>query len=119
MKLGIPAETNPGETRVAATPETVKKLTSSGMHHALVESGAGVRASIPDDQFTAAGATIVPSAAHVYREADIVLKVRGPDAGELAQMREGQILIGMLQPYNKEGTASLATTARTRLTSEA
>jgi NAD(P) transhydrogenase subunit alpha len=118
MKLGIPAETKPGETRVAATPETVKKLTSSGMHHALVESGAGVRASIPDDQFTAAGATIVPSAAHVYREADIVLKVRGPDAGELAQMREGQILIGMLQPYNKEGIAALASKGLTAFAME-
>jgi NAD(P) transhydrogenase subunit alpha len=119
MKLGIPAETKPGETRVAATPETVKKLTSSGMHHVLVESGAGVRASTPDDQFTAAGATIVPSAAHVYREADIVLKVRGPDAGELAQMREGQILIGMLQPYNKEGIAALATKGLTAFAMEA
>ncbi|MGZ5090719.1 MAG: Re/Si-specific NAD(P)(+) transhydrogenase subunit alpha [Burkholderiales bacterium] len=118
MKLGIPAETKPGETRVAATPETVKKLTSSGMHHALVESGAGVRASIPDDQFTAAGATIVPSAAHVYREADIVLKVRGPDAGELAQMHEGQILIGMLQPYNKEGIAALASKGLTAFAME-
>jgi NAD(P) transhydrogenase subunit alpha len=108
MKLGIPAETRPGETRVAVTPETVKKLAGSGAHSVLVQSGAGVRASIPDDQYTAAGATIVASAAEIFRDADIVLKVRAPDAGELAQMRGGQILIGLLQPHNTDGIAALA-----------
>jgi NAD(P) transhydrogenase subunit alpha len=119
MKLGIPAETKPNETRVAATPETVKKLTASGVHSVLVESGAGVRASIPDEQYVAAGATIVPQAADVYRDSDIVLKVRSPDAGELAQMREGQILLGLLQPHNREGIEALASKGLTAFAMEA
>src|ERR1700704_235171 len=119
MKLGIPAETRPGETRVAATPETVKKLTTPGMHSVLIQAGAGVRASIPDEQFAAAGATIVASAGEIYRGADIVLKVRGPDAGELAQMREGQILIGLLQPHNRDGIAAMATKGLTAFAMEA
>jgi NAD(P) transhydrogenase subunit alpha len=119
MKLGIPAETRPGETRVAATPETVKKLTTPGMHTVLIQAGAGVRASIPDEQFAAAGATIVASAGEIYSGADIVLKVRGPDAGELAQMHEGQILIGLLQPHNRDGIAAMATKGLTAFAMEA
>ena len=108
MKFGIPAETRPQEKRVAASPETIKKLTAAGHHTVLVQSGAGVAASIPDELFTAAGATIVASAANVYAQADIVLKVRGPDTGELAQLKSGQTLIGLLNPHNKDGIASLA-----------
>ena len=84
MKLGIPAETRPNETRVAATPETVKKLTASGKLSVLVQSGAGMRASVPDEQYAAAGATIVDGADAIYRDADIVLKVRPPESAELA-----------------------------------
>lgn len=108
MKLGIPAETRPQETRVAATPETVKKLTASGVHNVLIESGAGARASIPDEQYVSAGAQIVSSAAEIYRQSEIVLKVRAPDADELAQMRRDQILIGLLQPHNEEAIAAIA-----------
>ncbi len=108
MKFGIPAETRPQEKRVAASPETIKKLTAAGHHTVLVQSGAGVAASIPDELFTAAGATIVASAANVYAQADIVLKVRGPDTGELAQLKSGQTLIGLLNPHNKDGIAALA-----------
>ena len=108
MKLGIPAETRPHETRVAATPETVKKLAASGAHTVIVQSGAGVAASIPDEQYVAAGASIAGTAAEVYSGADIVLKVRAPDASELAQMRAGQILVGLLQPHNSEGIGALA-----------
>jgi NAD(P) transhydrogenase subunit alpha len=81
MKLGIPAETKPNESRVAATPETVKKLTAAGKHAVLVQAGAGTGASIPDDQYVAAGGTIVPTAAQVYGDAQIVLKVRAPRFG--------------------------------------
>ena len=108
MKFGIPAETRPQEKRVAASPEIIKKLTAAGHHTVLVQSGAGVAASIPDELFTAAGATIVASAANVYAQADIVLKVRGPDTGELAQLKSGQTLIGLLNPHNKDGIAALA-----------
>jgi len=108
MIFGVPAETRAGETRVAATPETVKKLTASGHHTVLIQSGAGAGASLPDDQFAAAGAKIVSSAADIYRQADIVLKVRAPADGELAQMRAGQILIGLLNPHDRQGAQALA-----------
>jgi NAD(P) transhydrogenase subunit alpha len=108
MKLGIPAETRPNETRVAATPETVKKITASGHHAVVIEVGAGAGSSIPDEQFTAAGATLVSSAPEVYQQADIVLKVRAPDSQELAPLRRGQILIGLLNPHDKDGIAALA-----------
>ena len=75
MKIGIPAETRAGETRVAATPETVKKLISA-KHQVIVQSGAGVPASITDEAFVAAGASI-GSAADAL-SADLVLKVRAP-----------------------------------------
>ncbi len=108
MKIGIPAETRAGETRVAATPETVKKLMTGGMHTVLVQAGAGVQASIPDAQFTEAGATIVATAAEIYQQAEILLKVRAPEAAELAQMKSGQVLLGLLNPYNADGLAALA-----------
>lgn len=119
MRLGIPAETRPGETRVAATPETVKKLTASGKQSVSVETGAGLRASMPDEQYVAAGATIVSSAARIFGEADIVLKVRAPEPAELDQMRSGQILIALLQPHNKEGIAALARQGLTAFAMEA
>src|SRR5688572_2659241 len=102
MKFGIPAETRAGETRVAATPETVKKLTAAGHHTVLVQSGAGAGANIPDDQFTAAGGRIVPSPTDVYAQADIVLKVRSPANGELGHLRAGQVLIGLLNPHDRQ-----------------
>jgi len=119
MKLGIPAETRPNETRIAATPETVKKLTATGHHAVVIEGGAGIRSNIPDDQFTAVGATVVGSAAEVYQQADIVLKVRGPDGGELGQMRSGQVLIGLLNPHQREGIAALAKQGVTAFAMEA
>ncbi|MBI4206333.1 MAG: Re/Si-specific NAD(P)(+) transhydrogenase subunit alpha [Betaproteobacteria bacterium] len=119
MKLGIPAETRSNETRVAATPETVKKLTASGHHAVVIQAGAGMGSSIPDDQFTAAGASIAASAAEIYQQADIVLKVRVPDAPELAQMRSGQVLIGLLSPHHKDGIAALAKQGVTAFAMEA
>jgi NAD/NADP transhydrogenase alpha subunit len=81
MIIGIPRETRVGETRVAATPETVKKLAASGKHEIVVEAGAGVASSVPDADYQAAGARIADTAAALG--ADIVLKVRGPAADEL------------------------------------
>ncbi len=108
MKFGIPAETRPHEKRVAATPETIKKLTAAGHHSVIVQTGAGVAASIPDEQFAAAGARVVARAADVYAQAEIVLKVRAPDAEELAQLHSGQSLIGLLNPHAKDGIAAIA-----------
>jgi H+-translocating NAD(P) transhydrogenase subunit alpha len=119
MKFGIPAETRSHEKRVAVSPETIKKLTAAGHHTVVVQSGAGIAASIPDEQFVAAGATIVANTADIYAQADIVLKVRGPDATELTQLKSGQTLIGLLNPHNKEGIAALAQTGVTAFAMEA
>jgi H+-translocating NAD(P) transhydrogenase subunit alpha len=99
MIIGVPAETRPGETRVAATPETVKKLTAGGRHTVLVQSGAGAAASVPDADYQAAGANIAASAQEVYA-ADIVLKVRGPQESETGMLKRGAILVGLLNPYD-------------------
>ncbi|GAB4120775.1 MAG: Re/Si-specific NAD(P)(+) transhydrogenase subunit alpha [Sideroxydans sp.] len=106
MRIGIPAETCAGETRVAATPETVKKLLASG-HQITVQSGAGVGASIPDAEYEAAGARM-GTAAEVFGQSDIVLKVRAPNAAELGQMPKGTVLIGLLNPHNAEQVAAYA-----------
>src|SRR5689334_16970956 len=99
MRIGIPTEIYPGETRVAATPETVKKLAGGGRHSFAVQSGAGVAAAIPDSEFTAAGATIVQTAADIYSQSDIILKVRRPEASEVPLLRKGSIVIGLLSPH--------------------
>jgi NAD(P) transhydrogenase subunit alpha len=108
MKIGVPAETRPGESRVAATPETVKKLAAAKAHTIMVQAGAGAGASIPDADYEAAGATMVSNAAGLYSEAELILKVRAPEAAELAQMRRDAILIGLLAPHQKDGIAALA-----------
>jgi len=108
MHIGIPAEIRGGESRVAATPETVKKYTAKGIHSVSVQSGAGAGASIPDSEFEAAGARIIPDAATLYSQSEIVLKVRGPEPDELAMMRKDAILIGLLAPHKAEGIAILA-----------
>ena len=104
MKIGIPAETRPGETRVAATPETVKKLAAK--HQVVVQSGAGLASSVTDEAYAAAGATIV-AAAEAYG-AEVVLKVRAPDAAERALMKPGTVLIGMLNPFDADNIAAMA-----------
>jgi len=107
MHIGIPAEIRGGETRVAATPETVKKYTAKGVHKVSVQSGAGAGASIPDSAYQEAGATIVTDAAELYAQAQIVLKVRGPEPGELAMMRKDAVLLGLLSPHHKESVDAL------------
>ena len=106
MQIGIPRETRQGETRVAATPETVKKLAASGKHAIVVESGAGIASAIPDSQYAAAGATL-GSAADALA-ADIVLKVRGPEPQELGRMKAGAMLVGLLNPFDQSAIAALA-----------
>ena len=108
MHIGIPAEIRGGETRVAATPETVKKFTAKGVHKVSVQSGAGAGASIPDSAYQEAGATIMTDAAALYAQSEIVLKVRGPEASELAMLRRNVVLLGLLSPHHKEGIDALA-----------
>ena len=104
MKIGIPKESRAGEARVAATPETVKKLVAAG-HQVLIQSGAGVLSSQPDQAYQAAGASVGSDADALG--AQIVLKVRSPQAAELALMNRGACLIGMLNPFDAEGLAAL------------
>jgi NAD(P) transhydrogenase subunit alpha len=106
MRIGIPAETHAGETRVATTPETVKKMIATG-HRVSVQSGAGAGASIPDAEYQAAGATLV-SAADIYAQSEIVLKVRAPSADELAKLNKGTVLIGLLAPHQADQVAAYA-----------
>lgn len=108
MHIGIPAETRAGETRVAATPETVKKLTAKGLHTVLVQAGAGAGASIPDSAYQEAGATIVSAASQLYEQSQIVLKVRGPEADELALIKKDAVLVGLLTPHHAEEIESVA-----------
>jgi NAD(P) transhydrogenase subunit alpha len=106
MKIAIPAETDAGEPRVAATPDTVKRLSALGAE-VVVEAGAGTRAGIPDTDFSAAGAKLADGA--VAKDADIVLKVRRPAKAELANYKPGALVIGMLDPYgNDAALAELA-----------
>jgi NAD(P) transhydrogenase subunit alpha len=106
MRIGIPAETRAGETRVAATPETVKKMLAAG-HQVLVQQGAGAGASIPDAEFQAAGATLT-GAPDIFAQSEIILKVKAPTEGELAQMKPGMALIGLLSPHQAELVAAYA-----------
>jgi len=105
MLIGVPAEITAGETRVAITPETAKKLKAQG-HTIRVQSGAGVAASVPDEAYTAVGAEIT-DAAGAYG-ADIVLKVRCPLDSEMGLVKAGGVLVGMLNPFDAAGLQRLA-----------
>ena len=116
MLIGVPTETAAGETRVAVTPETAKKLIAQG-HVVRVQAGAGVAASVTDQAFQAAGAEITDAAGALG--ADMVLKVRSPSMSELAQMKAGAVLIGMLNPFDAEGLQRLAAAKLTAFALEA
>jgi NAD(P) transhydrogenase subunit alpha len=103
MKLAIPKERRPNERRVAATPDTVKKLVPLGFD-VVIESGAGTASSIADDAYRAAGAIVAAEETQTLGNADIVLKVQRPMSAsegvdEYAMIRPGAVLIGMLAPY--------------------
>ncbi|MDE2159045.1 MAG: NAD(P)(+) transhydrogenase (Re/Si-specific) subunit alpha, partial [Burkholderiales bacterium] len=98
MLIGVPLETAAGETRVAVTPETAKKLKAQG-HTVRVQSGAGVAASATDAAYTAVGAEITDRAGALG--CDLVLKVRSPDADELSLMKAGSALVGILNPFDR------------------
>jgi NAD(P) transhydrogenase subunit alpha len=102
MKVAVPAELDPAEPRVAATPETVKKIRGLGAEVA-VETGAGVKSGVPDGEYAAAGATVAPSAAEAVKDADVVLKVRRPDASELSGYKHGALVIAIMDPFGREG----------------
>jgi NAD(P) transhydrogenase subunit alpha len=116
MLIGVPLETTVGETRVAVTPETTKKLKAQG-HTVRVQAGAGVSASATDEAYQAAGAEIVDRAGAFGCE--LVLKVRSPQDDELAMMKPGTTLVGMLNPFDAPGLQRLASAGLTSFALEA
>ena len=116
MLIGVPLETTAGETRVAVTPETAKKLKAQG-HTVRVQSGAGVAASATDEAYGAAGAEVVDAAGAFACE--LVLKVQRPGEAELQLMKSGTNLVGMLNPFDKDGLARLAAAGLTSFALEA
>nr|WP_316641369.1 Re/Si-specific NAD(P)(+) transhydrogenase subunit alpha [uncultured Roseateles sp.] len=116
MLIGVPKETAHGETRVAVTPETAKKLKAQG-HTLKVASGAGLGASVTDEAYVAAGAEIASQAEALG--ADLVLKVRSPSEQELTLMKSGANLVGMLNPFDRDGLQRLATAGLTSFALEA
>jgi NAD(P) transhydrogenase subunit alpha len=103
MKVLIPKERSPGETRVAATPETVKKMVKEGLEIA-VEAGAGAASYLSDEEYAAAGATLVADPRQAWGEADLVLVVRAPEPERAALLKPGALLVGLLAPHQNLDT---------------
>ncbi len=116
MRIGVPAETRAGETRVAMTPETAKKLKAQG-HTLHVQSGAGLAASVTDAAYESVGVEITDAAGALSCE--LVLKVSAPSAAELKHMKSGAALVGMLNPFDAEGLVQLAGAGLTSFALEA
>ncbi len=111
--IAVTRERRAGETRVAAVPETVKKLIASGFA-VVVEAGAGAAASYPDADYAAAGATIAKTAKDALAKADILFKVRSPEAAEIAAIKAGTLVVATLNPYQDK--AALAGLAKAKAT---
>ncbi len=103
MKVGVAKETAPGERRVALVPEALGKLQAAGCE-ILVETGAGAGSALPDSAYAAAGAMIVPTDA-LYQQSDVVLRVAKPSPAEVGRLRQGQAVVGFLQPLIDPGLA--------------
>ncbi len=116
MRIGVPAETTAGETRVAVTPETAKKIIAQG-HQVHIQSGAGLSASVTDTAYEAVGAQITDAASALG--AELVLKVRAPSPSELGHMKSGAALVGMLNPFDVEGLQRIAAAGLTSFALEA
>ena len=100
MRIGVPREISPGESRVALAPHAVHELARTG-HRVLVETGAGEASSIPDERYEEAGAMVVGEAGRVYEDSELVVKVYGPVEEEYRYLREGLILFAFLSlPVN-------------------
>jgi len=95
MKIGCPTEIKAQEFRVGLTPNAAHEAVAHG-HEVLVQTGAGAGSGFPDDDYVAAGARIIGTAAEVFAEADMIVKVKEPQAGERAMLREGQLLFTYL-----------------------
>ncbi len=105
MKIAVAKEIDPSEPRVAVSPDTVKKFKALGAEIAI-EPGAGLKSGLPDSEFTAVGATV---SADALKDADIIIKVKRPEASELSQYKRGALVIAIMDPYGNE--AALKTIA--------
>src|SRR6266700_1347473 len=97
-KIAVAKEIDPSEPRVAISPDTVKKYTAIGVDVAIVP-GAGVKSGLPDSEFTAVGASV---SADALKDADIIIKVKRPEASELASYKRGALVIAIMDPYGNE-----------------
>src|ERR1700730_7425494 len=102
MLIAIPAETDPAEGRVAATPETVKKFVALGAE-VRIEAGAGLKSGFVDNEYAQAGGAVAPGAAATVDGADIVLRVRRPATTEIAGVKPGAAVIAIMDPYGHAG----------------
>ena len=100
MRIAVPTETAANEARVAATPETVRKLTALGAE-VVVQAGAGKGSGLTDADFEKAGATIAPDASATVKGADVVLAVRRPEAAALAGVNPGAAVLAIMDPYGQ------------------
>jgi len=110
VKVAIIKETRDGEPRVAATPETIKKIKALGPDF-IVESGAGAASAFTDEDYNAAGAEIAPDAAAALAGADIVLKVLRPSADEISKMKSGAVVAAIMAPFTDRATTEAAASA--------
>ena len=111
MKLAVPKESHPQETRVALSPETAKKFRALNLE-VVIERGAGARAGFADADYDAAGAGVADGGAALLASADLVLKVRAPTGDELSAMEPGTALVGMLSPYGAREAVDAYAAAR-------
>src|SRR5438552_2733706 len=98
MKIAVAKEIDPSEPRVAASPDTVKKFKALGVDIA-VEPDAGIKSGLPDSEFTAAGATV---SADALKDADVIIKVKRPEASELAAYKRGALVVAIMDPYGND-----------------
>src|SRR5215469_14577326 len=111
VRVAVTQERHAGETRVAATPETVKKLIASGCE-VVVESGAGLKAAYLDDQYQAAGGSIAKTAKDALKDADVLFKVRAPSPDEISALKPGAIVVAALNPYQDKATLQALSQAK-------
>ncbi|MDP1631350.1 MAG: Re/Si-specific NAD(P)(+) transhydrogenase subunit alpha [Caulobacter sp.] len=109
--IAVTRERRAGETRVAATAETVKKLIGAG-YSVTVETGAGAGAAIPDAEFAAAGATVAKTLKDTLAKADVLFKVRAPEAEEIAALKPGAMVVATLNPHQDRATLTALAKAK-------
>ena len=107
MQIGVPKEIKTLEARVALTPEGAAELVRAG-HQVVIEGGAGLGSAISDNQYVAVGASIESDVEKIWREAEMILKVKEPIEAEYPRLRSGQAVLRLSVPRSSEGEAAAA-----------